>query len=139
MFNILNGGKHAPDSTDFQEFMVMPVGAETFSEGLRMGVEIYHALKAVLHDRGAITSVGDEGGFAPSLPGNEEAVQVVLEAVERAGYKPGTDIVIALDPASTELYENGKYAPREGEARALLEADGRPLGFVGGEVPDPLD
>ncbi len=110
MFNILNGGKHAPDSTDFQEFMVMPVGAETFSEGLRMGAEVYQALKAVLHDRGAITSVGDEGGFAPSLPGNEEAVQVVLEAVERAGYKPGTDMVIALDPATTELYVNGKYA-----------------------------
>lgn len=88
----------------------MPVGAETFSEGLRMGAEVYQALKAVLHDRGAITSVGDEGGFAPSLPGNEEAVQVVLEAVERAGYKPGTDMVIALDPATTELYANGKYA-----------------------------
>jgi len=110
MFNILNGGKHAPDSTDFQEFMVMPVGAETFSEGLRMGAEVYQALKAVLHDRGAITSVGDEGGFAPSLPGNEEAVQAVLEAIERAGYTPGTDIVIALDPASTELFAKGKYA-----------------------------
>lgn len=88
----------------------MPVGAETFSEGLRMGAEVYQALKAVLHDRGAITSVGDEGGFAPSLPGNEEAVQVVLEAVERAGYKPGSDIIIALDPAMTELYTNRKYA-----------------------------
>jgi len=110
MFNILNGGKHAPDSTDFQEFMVMPVGAETFSEGLRMGAEVYQALKAVLHDRGAITSVGDEGGFAPSLPGNEDAVQAVLEAIERAGYTPGTDIVIALDPASTELFAKGKYA-----------------------------
>lgn len=110
MFNILNGGKHAPDSTDFQEFMVMPVGAESFSEGLRMGAEVYQALKTVLHDRGAITSVGDEGGFAPSLPGNEEAVQVVLEAVERAGYKPGTDMVLALDPATTELFGNGKYA-----------------------------
>jgi enolase len=110
MFNILNGGKHAPDSTDFQEFMVMPVGAETFSEGLRMGVEIYQALKSVLHDQGAITSVGDEGGFAPSLPGNEEAVQVVLEAVERAGYKAGEDAVIALDPAASELFHNGQYA-----------------------------
>ena len=85
MFNILNGGKHAPDSTDFQEFMVMPVGAPSFSEGLRCGTEIYHALKAVLHDSEAITSVGDEGGFAPSLPGNEEAVQVILEAIEKAG------------------------------------------------------
>jgi len=110
MFNILNGGKHAPDSTDFQEFMVMPVGAETFSEGLRMGVEVYHALHGILHDRGQITSVGDEGGFAPSLPGNEDAVQVVIEAIERAGYKPGTDTVLALDPASTELYSKGKYA-----------------------------
>jgi enolase len=110
MFNILNGGKHAPDSTDFQEFMVMPVGAETFSDGLRMGAEIYQALKAVLHDRGAITSVGDEGGFAPSLPGNEEAVQVVLEAVDRAGYRAGEDVVLALDPAATELFGNGQYA-----------------------------
>lgn len=88
----------------------MPVGAETFSEGLRMGVEVYHALHGILHDRGQITSVGDEGGFAPSLPGNEDAVQVVIEAIERAGYKPGTDAVLALDPASTELYSKGKYA-----------------------------
>ncbi|HMO95783.1 MAG TPA: phosphopyruvate hydratase, partial [Tepidiformaceae bacterium] len=110
MFNILNGGKHAPDSTDFQEFMVMPVGALSFSEGLCIGVEIYHALKEVLHDQGAITSVGDEGGFAPSLPGNEEAVQVILEAIERGGYKAGSDVVLALDPASTELCKGGKYA-----------------------------
>jgi len=109
MFNILNGGKHAEDSTDFQEFMVMPVGAETFSEGLRMGTEIYHALKTLLHDKGLSTSVGDEGGFAPSLEGNEAAVQVVLEAIERAGYKAGSDAVIALDPAATELFAGGKY------------------------------
>ncbi len=109
MFNILNGGKHAEDSTDFQEFMVMPVGAETFAEGLRMGAEVYQALKAVLHDRGAATSVGDEGGFAPSLDGNEAAVQVVLEAIERAGYRPGEDAVIALDPASSEFFRNGQY------------------------------
>ena len=109
MFNILNGGKHAEDSTDFQEFMVMPVGAETFSAGLRTGVEIYQALKAILHDRKLGTNVGDEGGFAPSLGSNEAAVQVVLEAVERAGYKPGEDVVIALDPAATELYLDGKY------------------------------
>lgn len=88
----------------------MPVGAETFAEGLRMGSEIYHALKAVLHDRGLNTNVGDEGGFAPSLPGNEDAVQVVLEAIERAGYRPGEDAIIALDPASTELFGNGQYA-----------------------------
>ncbi|MGE3075863.1 MAG: phosphopyruvate hydratase [Dehalococcoidia bacterium] len=121
MFNILNGGKHAPDSTDFQEFMVMPVGADTFSEGLRMAVEIYHALHAILHDRGEITSVGDEGGFAPSLPGNEDAVQVVLEAITKAGYKPGTDAVLALDPASTELFSGGKYALKK-EKRVLTSA-----------------
>lgn len=118
MFNILNGGKHAANSTDFQEFMVMPVGAETFSEGLRMGVEVYHALHSLLHDRGLSTTVGDEGGFAPSLPGNEDAVQVVLEAIERAGYRPGEDAVIALDPASTELFHNGKYV-LEREQRTL--------------------
>jgi len=122
MFNILNGGKHAPDSTDFQEFMVMPVGAETFSEGLRMGAEVYQALKAVLHDGGFATSVGDEGGFAPSLEGNEAAVQVVLQAIERAGYRPGQDLVIALDPASTELYDNGKYVLAK-EGRALTSAE----------------
>lgn len=95
----------------------MPVGAETYREGLRMGVEIYHALGALLHERGFVTSVGDEGGFAPSLAGNEEAVQVVLEAIQRAGYRPGEDAVIALDPASTELYKGGKYVlPKEGRA-----------------------
>ena len=122
MFNILNGGKHAPDSTDFQEFMVMPVGADTFSEGLRMGVEIYNALRGVLHDMGAITSVGDEGGFAPSLPGNEEAVQVVVQAIEKAGYTPGTDAIVALDPASTELFAKGKYALAK-EKRVLSSAE----------------
>ena len=122
MLNILNGGKHAEDSTDFQEFMVMPVGAETFSEGLRMGAEVYQALKAVLHDRGAATNVGDEGGFAPSLPGNEAAVQVVLEAIERAGYRPGEDAVSALDPAATELFGNGQYALAK-EQRVLTSAE----------------
>jgi len=122
MFNILNGGKHAEDSTDFQEFMVMPVGAENFPEGLRMGVEIYHALKAVLHDRGASTTVGDEGGFAPSLPGNEAAVQVVLEAIERSGYKAGEDVILALDPAATELFQNGQYVlAREGRVLTSVE------------------
>ncbi len=122
MFNILNGGKHAPDSTDFQEFMVMPVGAETFSEGLRMGVEVYNALREILHERGAITSVGDEGGFAPSLPGNEEAVQLVVEAIEKAGYAPGVDAVVALDPAATELFGAGKYALAK-EKRFLTSAE----------------
>ena len=122
MFNILNGGKHAPDSTDFQEFMVMPVGSDSYGEGLRMGVEVYHALHALLHERGHITSVGDEGGFAPSLPGNEEAVQLVVEAIERAGYRPGIDAVLALDPASTELFAGGKYALAK-EKRVLTSAD----------------
>lgn len=100
----------------------MPVGAETFTEGLRMGVEIYHALGSILHERGFVTSVGDEGGFAPSLGGNEEAVRVVIEAIERAGYKPGEDAVVALDPAATELFVNGKYVlPKEG--RALTSAE----------------
>ena len=109
MANILNGGKHAENSTDFQEFMVMPVGAATFSEGLRTLSEVYHALKAILHERSLATSVGDEGGFAPSLPSNEAAVEVVLTAVERAGYRPGDEVALALDPATTELYANGKY------------------------------
>jgi enolase len=109
MMNILNGGKHAEGSTDFQEFMVMPTGAETFRDALRMGAEIYQSLKKVLHDRKLATTVGDEGGFAPSLGGNEAALQVICEAVEKAGYTPGTDVYFALDAAVTELYENGKY------------------------------
>ena len=111
MMNILNGGKHAVGSTDFQEFMVMPVGAESFSEGVRWGAEIYQSLKTVLHDAGHSTNVGDEGGFAPSLGGNEKAIEVILQAIEKAGYKAGEDVYIALDPASSELYdeESGLY------------------------------
>jgi enolase len=109
MYNILNGGKHAADSTDFQEFMVMPVGAPSFREALRAGAEIYHALKTLLHQRGLGTGVGDEGGFAPSLPGNRDAVEVVLEAIQAAGYRPGEDVLLALDPATSELYQNGAY------------------------------
>lgn len=105
MMNILNGGKHAANSTDFQEFMVMPVGAPTFAEGLRWGTEVYHSLKNVLHDAGFGTNVGDEGGFAPSLGGNVRAVEVILQAIEQAGYEPGEDIYIALDPATSELYD----------------------------------
>ena len=101
MFNILNGGKHAQDSTDFQEFMVMPVGLATFSDALRAGAEIFAALRSILHDEGHATGQGDEGGFAPSLPSNEAAVEVILRAVELAGYRPGDDIAIALDPATT--------------------------------------
>ena len=108
MFNILNGGKHAQDSTDFQEFMVMPVGVETYSDALRAGSEIFAALRAILHDEGHATGQGDEGGFAPSLASNEAAVEVILRAIERAGYRPGEDVAIALDPATTELLEDGK-------------------------------
>jgi enolase len=116
MMNILNGGKHAENSTDFQEFMVMPIGAKSFSEALRWGTEVFHTLKKILHDRKLNTSVGDEGGFAPSLPSNEAAVAVILEAIEKAGYKPGKDIGIALDVAATELFKEGKYVlEREGK------------------------
>lgn len=118
MMNILNGGKHAENSTDFQEFMVMPVGAETFAEALRWSAEIYQSLKKVLHDKGKATTVGDEGGFAPSdLKRNEEAIEFILTAIEKAGYKPGEQVMIALDPASSEFYKDGKYVlAREGRS-----------------------
>jgi len=106
MMNILNGGSHADNAIDFQEFMVMPVGADSFSEALRMGAEVFHTLKKVLHDKGLSTNVGDEGGFAPNLKSNEEAIEVVLKAIEKAGYKPGSDIFIALDPAASEFYDS---------------------------------
>jgi enolase len=104
MMNILNGGSHADNSIDFQEFMIMPVGADSFSEALRMGAEVFHSLKAVLKKQGYSTNVGDEGGFAPNLKSNEEGITVILEAIEKAGYKPGSDVFIALDPASSEYY-----------------------------------
>jgi enolase len=109
MLNILNGGKHAAGSTDFQEFMVVPAGADSFSRALQMAAEVYQALKKVLKDKGFNTNVGDEGGFAPSLSSNREAVEVVLAAIEKAGYKPGKDCFIALDPASSEFYKDNKY------------------------------
>jgi enolase len=109
MMNILNGGSHADNNVDLQEFMVMPVGAARFSESLRMGVEVFHNLKKVLSKKGYNTAVGDEGGFAPNLKSNEEAVEVILEAVNQAGLSPGKDVVIALDPASSEFFENGRY------------------------------
>ncbi len=109
MMNILNGGAHADNNVDFQEFMVMPVGAPSFSEALRWGVEVFHTLKGVLKKRGYNTAVGDEGGFAPSVKSNVEAIDVVLEAIQQAGYKPGEDIAIALDPAASEFYQDGKY------------------------------
>jgi enolase len=125
MFNILNGGQHAADSTDFQEFMVMPVGLDTFAEALRAGAEIFHALKAELHDRGLATGQGDEGGFAPTLPSNQAAIETVLRAVERAGYQPGEDVAIALDPATTELVEGEPDA--DGELTYRLAKEGRSL------------
>ncbi|GAB4438267.1 MAG: phosphopyruvate hydratase [Chloroflexi bacterium OHK40] len=122
MLNIMNGGQHATNSTDFQEFMVMPVGAESFREGLRWGSEIYQSLKKVLHDRGLATTVGDEGGFAPSLPTNEAPLQLIMEAIERAGYRPGEQVMLAMDPAVTEIYEDGKYhLKREGRVLSTEE------------------
>ena len=122
MLNILNGGKHAADSTDFQEFMVVPAGATSFRHALRIGTEVYHALKKVLKDKGLNTSVGDEGGFAPGLSSNSEAVDVILTAIEQAGYQPGKDCFIALDPASTEFYRDGKYIlAREGQSLSSPE------------------
>lgn len=118
MMNVLNGGEHADNNVDVQEFMIMPVGAASFSEALRWGVETYHTLKRVLTDRGLSTAVGDEGGFAPNLATNEAAVQLLVEAIEAAGFTPGTDIAIALDPASTEFYRDGEYH-LEGEGRTL--------------------
>jgi enolase len=122
MMNIMNGGQHATNSTDFQEFMIMPVGAESFREGLRWGAEIYHTLKKVIHDRGFSTTVGDEGGFAPSLPTNDAPLQLIMEAIEKAGYRPGEQIMIALDPATTEIYEDGKYHLKR-EGRSLSSAE----------------
>jgi enolase len=118
LMNILNGGKHAADSTDLQEFMVAPVGAPSFAEALRWGAEVYHSLRKVLKGKGYNTNVGDEGGFAPSLGSNQEAVEVILEAIERAGYKPGEDVYIALDPAASEIYHDGRY---------ILKKEGREL------------
>jgi len=119
MMNILNGGEHAPNNVDIQEFMIMPLGADTFSEGLRMGVEIFHHLKKVLTEQGKGTAVGDEGGFAPDLGSNEEAVEVVLRAIERAGFRPGEEVVLALDAAASEFHEEGEYVFRwsSGERR----------------------
>lgn len=109
MMNILNGGAHADNNVDIQEFMAMPVGAPSFSEALRMNTEIYHNLKAVLKERGLSTAIGDEGGFAPNLSSNEEAIEVIVAAIKKAGYKPGKDVAIALDIAASEIYKNGKY------------------------------
>ena len=123
MMNILNGGAHADNNVDFQEFMVMPVGAPSFSEALRWGVEVFHTLKGVLKKRGYNTAVGDEGGFAPSVKSNLEAIEVVLEAIQQAGYKPGEEIAIALDPAVSELYKDGKYVFKKSDKSAKSSDD----------------
>lgn len=119
MMNIINGGAHADNNVDFQEFMIMPVGAASFAEALRAGAEIFHNLKKVLSSRGYATSVGDEGGFAPNLKSNEEAIETILEAIEKAHYKAGEDILIALDPASSEFYKEGKYVFKKSDKREL--------------------
>ncbi|MSQ28242.1 MAG: phosphopyruvate hydratase [Dehalococcoidia bacterium] len=122
MFNILNGGKHAADSTDFQEFMVLPVGATSFAQALQMGAEVYQALKKLVRSRGFQTNVGDEGGFAPSLASNREALELVIGAIDAAGYRPGQDCLLALDLATTELYENGRYnLAKEGRSLTSVE------------------
>ncbi len=122
MMNIINGGKHADNNVDLQEFMIMPVGAESFSEALRMCAEVYHALKSELRSKGYETGVGDEGGFAPNLKSNEEAIQVIIGAIEKEGYEPGKDIYIALDPASSEIFEDGKYNLK-GEGKVLTPSE----------------
>src|SRR6202035_2835073 len=121
MLNVLNGGAHADSNVDFQEFMIMPVGAERFSDALRWSAETFHTLKSVLKKKGYNTAVGDEGGFAPSLKSNDEAIELILEAIQLAGYKPGEQIAIALDPASSEFYdrEKGKYVFKKSDKREL--------------------
>ena len=123
MMNILNGGAHADNNVDAQEFMVIPVGAEDFGEGFRMGVEVFHTLKKVLHARKLSTSVGDEGGFAPMLPSNEAALDMLMEAIEKAGYKPGEDVAIALDVAASELYQDGNYVFKKGDGSRRSAAE----------------
>ena len=138
MMNVLNGGAHADNKVDFQEFMVVPVGASSFSEGLQMCAEVYHALKKTLHDRGLATTVGDEGGFAPDLGSNEEALQVVIAGIEAAGYQPDSDVAIALDPAVSEIYQGGELRPRARGPHAVGAGDGRVLGRHHRPLPDPL-
>ncbi len=134
MMNIINGGAHANNGIDMQEFMVMPLGFDTFSDGLRAGVEIFHNLKKILADKGYSTAVGDEGGFAPDIKTNEEAIQVIMQAIEKAGYTPGEQVKIALDCAATEFFKDGKYTiegkPRS--ARAMVDL----LAGWADEVPD---
>src|SRR5207247_4271178 len=119
MMNIVNGGAHADNNVDFQEFMIVPVGATRFSEALRMGAEIFHTLKSVLKKKGYATSVGDEGGFAPNLKSNEEAIETILEAVAQSGYEAGTDVLLALDPAASEFYDGESYVFKKSDGRKL--------------------
>ncbi|HLH73529.1 MAG TPA: phosphopyruvate hydratase [Chloroflexota bacterium] len=122
MMNVLNGGRHAAESTDFQEFMILPVGAPSFHDALQFGAEIFHALGKLLQDRGLPTTVGDEGGYAPSLPSNQQAVELLSQAIERAGYRPGDDVYLGVDAAATELYQDGKYVlAREGKTLTAAE------------------
>jgi enolase len=123
MMNILNGGAHASNNVDVQEFMIVPIGAETFAEALRMGVETFHALKKVLSKKGLSTAVGDEGGFAPSLPSNEAALDAVMQAIEAAGYQPGRDLAIALDPAASEFHQDGEYVFKKGDGSRRSAAE----------------
>ncbi|HNW81744.1 MAG TPA: phosphopyruvate hydratase [bacterium] len=123
MSNIINGGSHADNNVDLQEFMIMPVGAESFREGIRMNSEIFHTLKKILKDRGLSTGVGDEGGFAPNLKSNEEALEVIVEAIKKAGYVPGKEIVIALDPAASEFFEDGKYVFKKSSGKSMTSAE----------------
>ncbi|WP_211877550.1 phosphopyruvate hydratase [Pseudarthrobacter albicanus] len=142
LMNILNGGSHADSDVDIQEFMVVPLGAETFSEGLRWGVEVYHALKAVLQEKGLSTGLGDEGGFAPNLPSNRAALDLIQEAIKRAGYTPGTDIALALDVASSEFFKDGAYQ-FEGKSLSSAEMSEYYAGLVADyplvSIEDPLD
>ena len=123
MMNIINGGAHADNNVDFQEFMIVPVGAPSFSEALRVGAEIFHTLKKILKGKKYATSVGDEGGFAPNFRSNEEAIETVVEAISSAGYKPGTDVLLALDPAASEFYENGLYVFKKSDNRKLTSEE----------------
>ncbi len=135
MMNIINGGAHADSNVDFQEFMVMPVGAPSFSEALRWGAETFHTLKSVLKKKGYNTAVGDEGGFAPSLKSNEEAIEVILEAITQAGYKPGEQIAICAGPGGERVFQDGKYVFKKGDKSARqLRADGGVLGRLGAAV-----
>jgi enolase len=123
MMNVINGGAHSTNNVDFQEFMLFPIGARTFAEALRYGAETFHTLKKLLQKRGLVTSVGDEGGFAPNLKTNDEAVEVIVEAIKTAGYKPGKDIAIALDPAASEFYDNGSYVMKKSDKSRMTPAE----------------